>query len=434
MGNFGDRLSHAWNAFMNKDPTVHVPPAFVYGGNGRNPDRIVLSRGNEKSIVNAIYNRIAVDVAINTFQHVRNDKNGRFVEVIDDGINECLNLEANIDQTGRQFIQDLVLSMLDEGYVAAVPINTSIVPNETGSFDVTNMRVGKIVEWFPKAVRVRVYNEITGNKEEKIFNKRNLAIFENPFYSVMNEPNSMAARLLRKLSLMDVVDERNYSGKLDLIIQLPYSTRTEIRKNQADKRLNDLQDQLIKSPYGIAYTDATEKIIQLNRSLENNFMKQIEYFQNLLYSQFGITQEIMNGTATEEAMQNYTNRTIEPICSAITNELKRKFLTKTARSQGQSFAVFNDPFRLVPVSKVADLADKLTRNEIMTSNEVRQSIGLKPSNDPNADVLINKNINHAGENEGYGMMPGMEETEDYDTSMQQLDDIDRQIKELEDML
>lgn len=433
MGKFGDRLSHAWNAFMNKDPTVNIPPAFVYGGSGYKQDRIVLTKGNEKSIVNAVFNRIAVDVAINTFEHVRNDKNGRFVEVIDDGINECLNLEANIDQTGRQFIQDLVLSMLDEGNVAAVPILASNKPNGTGSYDILNMRVGKIVEWFPKGVKVSIYNENTGNREEKIYHKRNIAIFENPFYSVMNEPNSMAARLLRKLSLMDVVDERNYSGKLDLIIQLPYSTRTEIRKNQADKRLNDLQDQLIKSPYGIAYTDATEKIIQLNRSLENNFMKQIEYFQNLLYSQFGITQAIMDGTASEEEMQNYTNRTIEPICAAIVNELKRKFLTKTARSQGQSFAVFHDPFRLVPATKIAELADKLTRNEIMTSNEVRQIIGFKPSNDPNADALRNKNINQSSEGGGLLGM-GSEENEDYDTSMQELDDIDRQIKDLEDML
>lgn len=432
MGKFGSWLSHAWSAFTNKDPTMYIPPMYSYGGSSSNPDRIVLTRGNERSIINGVYNRIALDVASNTFQHVRNDNNGRFVEVINDGINECLNLEANIDQTGRNFIQDVVLSMLDEGNIAMVPIKTDRKPNESGSYDVRNMRVGKILEWYPKHIRVSVYNELSGQKEEKLYYKRDVAIIENPFYSVMNEPNSMSARLLRKLSLMDVVDERNYSGKLDLIIQLPYSTRTDIRKNQADKRLGELQDQLVKSPYGIAYTDATEKIIQLNRSLENNFMKQIEYFQNMLYSQMGITQSIMDGTADENIMQNYVNRTIEPICAAIVNELKRKFLTKTARSQGQSFAVFSDPFRLVPATKVADLADKLTRNEIMTSNEVRQVIGLKPSNDPNADALVNKNINHGGE--GEGLLGSGEETEDYESSTQELDDIDRQIKELEDML
>ena len=434
MGKFSDRLSHAWNAFMNKDPTYY-PPMYMYGGSSTYQDRIVLTKGNERSIVNAIYNRISLDVASNTFQHVRNDNNGRFVEVIDDDINKCLNLEANLDQTGRNFIQDIVLSMLDEGYVAAVPTDASIVPNENGSYDIYEMRVGKIVEWYPRHVRVRIYDENTGKKVEKIFKKRTVAIIENPFYSVMNEPNSMAARLLRKLSLMDVVDERNYSGKLDLIIQLPYSTRNEIKRNQADKRLKDLQDQLIKSPYGIAYADATEKVIQLNRSLENNFMKQIEYFQNLLYSQFGITQSIMDGTADENVMQNYINRTIEPICAAIVNELKRKFLSKTARSQGQSFSVFNDPFRLVPATKIAEQADKLTRNEIMTTNEVRQSIGLKPSSDPKADQLVNKNISQPnGMGGDYGLLGMQGETEDYDTSMQQLDDIDRQIAELEQML
>ena len=430
MGKFSNIISHAWNVFTNKDPTNYAP-VYSYGGSSIKQDRVVLTKGNERSIVNAVYNRISMDVASNTFQHVRNDTNGRFVEVIDSSINSCLNLEANLDETGREFIQDIVLSMLDEGYVAAVPTDTSIVPNENGSYEIYSMRVGKIVGWYPKNVMVQVYNENTGQKVEVKRNKRMVAILQNPFYSVMNEPNSMAARLLRKLSLMDIVDERNYSGKLDLIIQLPYSTRTEIRRNQADKRLQDIQDQLVKSPYGIAYTDATEKIIQLNRSLENNFMKQIEYFQNLLYSQFGITQSVMDGTANEEVMQNYINRTIEPICAVIINEFKRKFLTKTARSQGQSFAVFNDPFRLVPATKVADLADKLTRNEIMTSNEVRQCIGLKPSNDPNADALRNKNINQASDD--ILSNPGAE-TEDYDTSMSQLDDIDRQISDLEALL
>lgn len=430
MGKFGNRLMHAWNAFMNKDPTVLPPMQYVYGGSGSKQDRVVLTRGNERSIINSIYNRIAMDVAINTFQHVRNDKNGRFIEVINDGINECLNVEANVDQTGRQFIQDIILSMLDEGTVAAVVTRTDVNPKTSSSYDIRSMRVGKIVEWFPMKVRVRYYNEVTGQKMDDLIDKRKVAIIENPFYTVMNEPNSMTSRLLRKLSLMDIVDERNYSGKLDLIIQLPYSTRTEIRKNQADKRLQDIQDQLVKSPYGIAYTDATEKIIQLNRSLENNFLKQIEYFQNLLYSQFGITQSIMDGTADENVMQNYINRTIEPMCAAIVNEFKRKFLTSTARTQGQSFAVFNDPFRLVPATKVAELADKLTRNEIMTSNEVRQCIGLKPSNDPSADELRNKNINQSNED----IFMKDEEFTDYDTSMQQLDDIDRQLADLEKML
>lgn len=430
MGKFSSIISHAWNVFTNKDPTYY-PPVYSYGGSAIKQDRIVLTKGNERSIVNAVYNRISMDVASNTFQHVRNDANGRFVEVMDSSINDCLNLEANLDETGREFIQDIVLSMLDEGYVAAVPIDTSVVPNESGSYDIYEMRVGQIVEWYPDRVRVRIYDENTGRKMDKVYKKRTVAVLQNPFYSVMNEPNSMSARLLRKLSLMDIVDERNYSGKLDLIIQLPYSTRTEIRRNQAGKRLQDLQDQLMNSPYGIAYTDATEKIIQLNRSLENNFMKQIEYFQNLLYSQFGITQSIMDGTADEAVMQNYINRTIEPICAVIVNEFKRKFLTKTARSQGQSFAVFNDPFRLVPATKVADLADKLTRNEILTSNEVRQSIGFKPSNDPNADALKNKNINQSSDD--ILGNPGAE-TEDYDTSMSQLDDIDRQISDLENLL
>ena len=431
MGKFSNRLSHAWNAFMNKDPTeVRFMPMYASGSSVKQ-DRVVLTRGNERSIINSVYNRISLDVASNTFQHIKNDKTGKFEEVVDDGINQCLNLEANIDETGRAFIQDVVLSMLDEGCVAVVPTKTDINPNSSTGYDIIEMRVGKIVEWYPEYVRVEHYNEINGQKMQRLYKKKNVAIVENPFYSVMNETNSMANRLLRKLSLMDVVDERNYSGKLDLIVQLPYSTRTEIRKNQAKERLDDIENQLVKSKYGIAYTDGTEKIIQLNRSLENNFMKQIEYFQNLLYSQMGITQAIMDGTADENTMQNYINRTIEPICAAIVNEFKRKFLSKTARSRGHTFAVFNDPFRLIPVTKLADLGDKLTRNEIMSSNEIRQKMGLLPSNDPNADSLRNKNINQASGD--VLSQPGVE-TEDYDTSVSQLDDIDRQIAELEKML
>ena len=434
MGKFSNFLSHTLNSFMNKDPTYYQPPV-IYGANSVRSDRITLTRGNERTIINSVYNRIAVDVASNTFQHVKNDKNGRFVDVINDGINDCLNLEANIDQSGRQFIQDLVLSTLDEGTVAAVPIKDTFkgMHIEMGNLNINNLRVAKIIEWYPYHVKVEVYSEKHGRKVQVLYHKRNVAIVENPFYSVMNEPNSITSRLLRKLALMDIVDERNYSGKLDLIIQLPYSAKTELQRNRADKRLNDIQDQLTNSPYGIAYIDATEKVVQLNKSLENNFLKQIEYFQNMLYSQLGITQTIMDNTADEATMQNYLKRTIEPICSAIVDEFKRKFLTKTARSQGQSFAVFIDLFKGTPPSKVAELSDKLTRNEIMTSNEVRQKIGLKPSNDPNADTLINKNINHGGEGEGL-LGAGNMETEDYETSMQQLDDIDRQIKELEDTL
>ena len=435
MGKFSNFLSHTWNSFMNKDPTYY-PSSPIYGGTSVKADRITLTRGNERTIINSIYNRIAIDVASNTFQHVKNDKNGRFVEVIDDGVNQCLNIEANIDQCGRQFIQDLVLSCLDEGNVAAVPIKGTFrgMNEEFGNKDINNLRVGKIIEWYPQHVRLEVYDEKLGRKVQVVYHKRNVAIIENPFYSVMNEPNSITARLLRKLALMDIVDERNYSGKLGLIIQLPYSTKTDLQRNRADKRLKDIQDQLTDSPYGIAYIDATEKVVQLNKSLENNFMKQIEYFQNMLYSQLGITQTIMDNTANEETMQNYLKRTVEPICAALVNEFRRKFLTKTARTQGQSFAFFADPFKGVPATKVADLADKLTRNEILTSNEVRQSLGFKPSNDPNADVLINKNINHGGEGEGGILGLGNQENEDYDTSMQQLDDIDRQIKELEAML
>ena len=434
MGKFSDRLSHAWNAFMNKDPTYPTTPySFQYsGGNNSNPDRVILTRGNERSIINSIYNRIAMDVAANTFKHAQLDNDGRFKKVIDDGLNQCLTVEANLDQTGRAFIQNLVISMLDEGNIAVVPVQTTLNPNVTASYDIISMRIGKIMEWFPKDVRVRCYDEKIGQKVDTRLKKEYTAIIENPFYIVMNEPNSMANRLMRKLSLMDVVDERNYSGKLDLILQLPYIVKSQTRKDQAERRRKEMEDQLANSTYGIAYTDGTEKIVQLNRSLENNFMKQIEYFQNLLFSQFGITQGILDGTADENTMTNYITRTIEPICAAIVDEMTRKFLSKKARSMKQAVIFYNNPLKLVPVSKMAELADKLTRNEIVSSNEIRTSMGFAPSNDPSADELRNKNINQAT---GEGLLgAGNGQLEDYDSSMQDLDDIDEQIKELEKLL
>lgn len=429
MGKFTSWLSHTWSAFANKDPT----PRRWYGGNGSNPDRVILTRGNERSIINAVYNRIAMDVASNTFQHVKLDSNGRFSDVIDDGLNRCLTLEANIDQTGRAFIQDLVISMLDEGHVAAViDFTKDESPYTSGSYDIKSMRVGKIVEWYPTGVRVRCYNQLSGQKDELMIPKRSVGIIENPFYVVMNEPNSMAARLLRKLALLDAVDERTNSSKLDLIIQLPYTIKTEAKRIQVENRKKEVEDQLRNSQYGIAYIDASEKIVQLNRSLENNFLEQIKYFQELLYACFGITQGILDGTADEQTMLNYYSRTVEPISSAIADEFKRKFLTKTARTQGQTIYFFKDPFKLVPVSQIAEIADKFTRNEILTSNEIRQILGIKPSKDPNADQLRNKNLNQP---EGANSLLSMAgEEEDYDTSMEQLDDIDKQIAELESIV
>lgn len=384
-----NRLQHAWNAFMNKDPTnIHTSGL----GYGVNPTRIHLGVRNERSIVTSVYNRIALDTASIGFKHIRLDKNGRFKESIDSGLNNCLTLEANIDQTGRMCIQDIVMSMLDEGSVAIVPIETTLDPIITGSFDVTNIRTAKIVEWFPQHVKVRVYNEWTGRKEEKIFPKSTVAIIENPFYAVMNETNSTLQRLIRKLVILDAIDEQSGSGKLDLIIQLPYAVKSPVKKEQAEARRRDVEMQLTGSKYGIAYIDSTEHVTQLNRSLENNLMKQIEYLTNLFFSQLSLTQSIMDGTADEKTMLNYYNRTIEPILSAIADEFKRKFLTKTARTQGQSIHYFRDPFKLVPVTEIAEIADKFTRNEIATSNEIRQVIGWTPSDDPNADELRNKNL------------------------------------------
>lgn len=388
--NIGARLKHAWNAFTNRDPTYYrqsIGPGYTL-----RPDRPRLSRGNERSIVTSIFNRIALDVAAVDIKHCKLDQNGRFAEEINSDLNTCLTLEANIDQTSRAFIQDIVMSMLDEGCVAIVPVDTTINPASSDSYNIKTMRTGKIVEWYPAHVKVRLYNDKTGEKEDIILPKKQVAIIENPLFAIVNEPNSTAQRLMRKLSLLDVTDEQTASGKLDLIIQLPYLIRTDARRQQAEERRKQIEDQLANSKYGVAYTDGTEKIVQLNRSLENNLMKQIEYLTEMLYSQLGITQSIMDGTADEKTMLNYDNRTVEPFVAAIVDEFKRKFLTKTARTQLQTIMYFKDPFRLVPVNDIAEIADKFTRNEIMTSNEVRQIVGMKPSNDPKADELINSNI------------------------------------------
>lgn len=387
---FGSRLKHAWNAFTNRDPTTAFSaPGYSYT---YRPDRPKFTRGNERSIVTSVYNRIALDCASIDIKHCKMDKNGRYVEDMKSDLNNCLKLEANIDQTGRAFMQDVVMSLLDEGCVAIVPIDTTFDPKVTGSFDIQSMRTGKILEWKPAHVKVRVYNEATGDKEDVWVPKKTVAIIENPLYAVINEPNSTLQRLTRKLSLLDVTDEQTASGKLDLIIQLPYVIKSEARRAEAEKRRKDIEAQLAGSKYGVAYTDGTEKITQLNRSLENNLMKQVEYLTNMLFSQLGITQSILDGTADEQTMLNYYNRSIEPIVSAIVDEMKRKFLTKTARTQHQTIAAYRDPFKLVPINNIAEIADKFTRNEILTSNEIRQIIGMKPSDDPKADELINSNI------------------------------------------
>lgn len=386
---FGSRLKHAWNAFTGNIQMNYRDLGMSYPYRA---DRPRMSRGNERSIVTSVYNRIALDVAALNVQHVRLDENGRFLSVIDDGLNNCLTLEANVDQTARSFIQDVVISMFDEGSVAIVPVDTTTDPNVSGSYDIQSLRVGQILDWYPQYIRTRVYNEQTGRKEDIVVPKSAVAIIENPLYAVINEPNSTMQRLIRKLNLLDVIDEQSGSGKLDLIIQLPYVIKTEARRQQAENRRKDIESQLSGSKYGIAYTDGTEHITQLNRSVNNNLMSQIEYLTSMLYSQLGITQSILDGTADEKTMLNYNNRTIEPIISAIVDEMKRKFLTKTARSQRQSILFFRDPLRLVPVNEIAEIADKFTRNEIMTSNEIRQVVGMKPSDDPRADELRNKNL------------------------------------------
>lgn len=395
MPSFSERLQHAWNAFNNKDPTPSYTTNFYYGGSSYSQSRHRLSFGNERSIVNAIFNRIAVDVASVDFKHVRLDINGRYVSTVEDGLNNCLSIEANSDQTGRSFLLDAVMSMFDEGVVALVPIDTTINPKISGSYDITTVRTGKITEWLPQHVKVLVYNEKTGKRQEIYMPKKTVAIVENPFYSIMNEPNSTLQRLIRKLNLLDAIDEQSSSGKLDLIIQLPYVIKTPAREKQAENRRKQIEMQLAGSKYGIAYTDGTEKITQLNRPVENNLMEQVKFLTETLMSQLGITNEILNGTADEKTMLNYSNRIIAVICTAFVEEMRRKFLTKTARTQGQSVLFFQDPFKLVPVSNVADIADKFTRNEILSSNEIRGIIGFKPSKDPKADELRNKNINQS---------------------------------------
>lgn len=386
----GSRLKHAWNAFMNRDPTYNYQDTGP--GYSTRPDRPRLTKGNERTVVTSIYNRIALDASSINLNHCRLDDNGRYAETIDSTLNACLNLEANLDQTGRAFLQDVVMSMLDEGCVAIVPVVTSDNPDITSGFNIHEMRTGKIIEWFPKHVRVRAYNEDKGIQEDIKLAKKHVAIIENPLFAVINEPNSTMQRLVRKLSLLDVADEKASSGKLDIIIQLPYVVKSEARKKEAERRRTELEDQLSGSKLGVAYADGTEKIVQLNRSLENNLLKQIEYLTDQLYAQLGITQAVLNGSANEQEMLNYHNRTIEPIVSAIVDEMKRKFLTKTARSQNQTIMFFRDPFRLAPINSIAEIADKFTRNEIMTSNEIRQVIGMKPSSDPKADQLRNSNM------------------------------------------
>ena len=393
---FTDRIKHGWNAFLNRDPTYNYRdlggPSYGY-----RPDRMRFTRGNERSIVTSVYNRIALDAASIDIMHVQLDKDGRFESIRESALNECLTRNANIDQTGRAFIQDVVMSMLDEGCVAIVPVDTTFNPDVTNSYEINTMRTAKIVEWYPAHVKVNLYNDRTGRKEDLILPKKTVAIIENPLYAVINEPNSTMQRLIRKLNLLDVIDEQSGSGKLDLIIQLPYVIKTDARRQQAEQRRKDIEMQLSGSKYGIAYTDGTERITQLNRSVDNNLMKQIEYLTSMLYSQLGITQAILDGSADDKTMLNYYNRTIEPIVSSIVDEIQRKFLTKTAITQKQAILYFRDPFRLVPVNEIAEIADKFTRNEIMTSNEIRQIVGMKPSKDPNADELRNKNLSESNE-------------------------------------
>lgn len=403
------RLKHGWNAFTgNRDPTEYK---ITYGESYyRRPDRVRFTGGNERTIATAIYNRIAMDVASIDIRHVKLDNNGRYLEDVDSGLNECFKVAANVDQTARSFKQDIVMSMLDEGCIAIVPVDTTMNPKVTGSYDILSMRTGKIIEWYPAHVKVRLYNERNGKKEDIVLPKSAVAIVENPLYAVINEHNSVMQRLIRKLSLLDAVDEQSSAGKLDLIVQLPYTIKTEARREQAEKRRKDIEMQLSDSKYGIAYTDGTERVTQLNRPLENNLLKQIEYLTNLLYGQLGITQAVMDGTADEKTMLNYHSRTIEPIISTIVESMHRTFLTKTARSRKQAIAFFRDPFRLVPVSDIAEIADKFTRNEIMTSNEIRQVIGMKPSSDPKADQLVNSNISQPDQSQA--PMDGAEEFEE----------------------
>lgn len=389
-----DTLQHAWNSFTNRDPTYDYNRDLGMSCSIK-PDRVRFTGGNERSIVTSVYNRIALDAASINILHCRLDENGRYSETINSALNRCLTKSANIDQTGRAFIQDVVMSLLDEGCVTVVPVDTTLDPEVTKGFDVNSMRTGKIIQWYPRHVKVRVYNDRTGQREDITLEKNNVCIIENPLYAVINEPNSTMQRLIRKLNLLDVVDEQSGSGKLDLIIQLPYVIKTEARREQAEKRRKEIEMQLAGSKYGIAYVDGTERITQLNRSVENNLMKQIEYLTNLLYAQLGLTQSILDGTADDKTMLNYYNRTIEPIISTIVDEIERKFLSSTAITQGQAIKYFRDPFKLVPINDIAEIADKFTRNEIVSSNEIRTLIGFKPSKDPSADELRNKNLNQS---------------------------------------
>lgn len=391
---FGSKMKRAWNALRDRDPT----PIIIEGHSSTyRPDRPRLTRGNERSIVTSVFNRIALDVADLDFRHCYLDEDNRYKETIDSTLNNCLNLEANIDQTASAFVQDVIMSMLDEGCVAIVPIDTLGDPNKTESYEILTMRTAKILEWKPYHVRIRVYNDRTGLTVDKWVDKKTVAIIENPLYAIINEPNSTMQRLIRKLSLLDVTDEKTASGKLDLIVQFPYSIKSDTRRAQAQERIQSIEMQLSKSKYGIAYADGTERITQLNRSLENNLMKQVEYLTNMMFSQLGMTQSILDGTADEQTMLNYHNRTIGPIVSVFVQEMRRKFLSKTARTRKQSIEAFRDPFKLVPINVMAEVADKFTRNEIMSSNEIRQGIGAKPSSDPKADELRNSNISHPAE-------------------------------------
>lgn len=431
MSKFGSRLQHAWNAFVNRNPTEEYSydrgPVASY-----RPDRVRLSVGNERSIIVSLYNRIAIDVSSIAIKHVKVDDNGSFIETVDSGLNEALNVSANADQTGRAFIQDVVMSMFDEGCVAIVPTDTTLNPLITGGYDVQSLRTGKILEWYPSQVRVRVYNERTGIKEDILLPKNMVAIVENPLYAIMNEPNSTLKRLINKLNLLDAIDQQSGSGKLDLIIQLPYVIKSEARKKQAEDRKKDIEDQLQGSKFGIAYIDGTEKITQLNRSAENNLMAQIEYLTKMLYSQLGITESVLDGTADEKTMLNYFNRTIEPVISSIVDEMKRKFITKTARTQKHSIEFFRDPFKLVPVSELADIADKFTRNEILASNEVRAIVGFKPSESPRADELVNKNI---AQPPGEVPIEGEEEPDDEgQNGMDMLEEQEKMLNEILDAL
>lgn len=433
----GSKFKRAWNIFMNRDPTSYQASSYFGSSYGYRPDRIRMTRGHERSIVTAICNRIALDVSAISLVHARVDENGHFLEYIDDTLHQCLTVEANLDQTGRALRQDIVMSMLDEGCVAVVPVEADFDPDENSSYKIYSLRTGKILEWMPQHVRVRLYDERTGRFEEVVVAKKYTAIIENPLFAVMNEPNSTMQRLIRKLNILDAIDEQSGSGKLDLIIQLPYVIKSQARKEQAEQRRRDIEQQLSGSKYGIAYTDGTEHITQLNRGVENNLMSQIEYLTKMLYSQLGITESVMDGTANEETMLNYHNRTVEPILAAIADEMTRTFLTKTARTQRQAISFFRDPFKLAPVSQIAEIADKFTRNEIMTKNEFRSIIGMRPSDDPRADELRNSNINQSAadqalldnqvENQnGQSMTP-----EEYETALADLDDLDAQLDDLE---